>query len=103
MRPMGLVGMHEGGGKNRAGSAHRLIENMEPEKSKPRKSVRDTITTLPQIWELLRPRRGLLAAGFVLMAINRVSGLVLPASTQFLIDDIIGQRNAPLPLPPGGA
>src|SRR3989338_5565389 len=48
MRPMGLVGMHEGGGKNRAGSAHRLIENMEPEKSKPRKSVRDTITTLPQ-------------------------------------------------------
>ena len=103
MRPMGLVGMHEGGGKNRAGSAHRLIENMEPEKSKPRKSVRDTITTLPQIWELLRPRRGLLAAGFVLMAINRVSGLVLPASTKYLIDDVIGKRQTQLLVPLVGA
>ncbi|MBI4480980.1 MAG: ABC transporter ATP-binding protein [Acidobacteria bacterium] len=76
---------------------------MEPEKSKPRKSVRDTITTLPQIWELLRPRRGLLAAGFVLMAINRVSGLVLPASTKYLIDDVIGQRQTQLLVPLVGA
>jgi subfamily B ATP-binding cassette protein MsbA len=37
---------------------------------------------LPEIWRLIRPRRGLLALGFVLMVINRVSGLVLPASTK---------------------
>ena len=37
----------------------------------------------------MRPRRGLLALGFLLMVINRVSGLVLPASTKFLIDDIL--------------
>jgi len=47
---------------------------------------------LPDIWELVRPRRGLLAFGMVLMAINRVSGLVLPASTKYLVDDIIGKR-----------
>jgi ABC-type multidrug transport system fused ATPase/permease subunit len=43
--------------------------------------------------ELVRPRRGLLALGMVLMAINRVSGLVLPASTKYLVDDIIGKRH----------
>ena len=44
---------------------------------------------LPIVWELIRPRRGLLALGFFLMAINRVSGLVLPYSTRFLIDSVI--------------
>ncbi len=47
---------------------------------------------LPDIWEMVRPRRRLLAFGFVLMVINRVSGLVLPASTKFLIDDVIGKH-----------
>src|ERR1035441_8484691 len=45
------------------------------------------------MWELVRPRRRLLALGMVLMAINRVSGLVLPASTKYLVDDIIGKRH----------
>lgn len=44
---------------------------------------------LPDVWELVRPRRGLLAVGFMLMAINRISGLVLPYSTKFLIDTVI--------------
>ena len=48
---------------------------------------------LPDIMALVRPRRGLLALGMVLMAINRVSGLVLPASTKYLVDDIIGKRH----------
>ena len=47
---------------------------------------------LPVLWELIRPRRGLLALGFVLMVINRVSGLVLPYSTKFLIDTVIIKR-----------
>jgi ABC-type multidrug transport system fused ATPase/permease subunit len=41
----------------------------------------------------MRPRRGLLALGFVLMVINRVSGFVLPASTKFLIDDVIDKHH----------
>ena len=44
---------------------------------------------LPEVWKLMRPRRGLLGLGFVLMVINRVSGLVLPYSTKFLIDTVI--------------
>jgi ABC-type multidrug transport system fused ATPase/permease subunit len=45
------------------------------------------------------PRRGLLAAGFFLMLINRASGLVLPASTKFLIDDVIGKNRRELLVP----
>jgi len=48
---------------------------------------------LPEIWQLIRPRRALMLLGFTLMIINRVSGLVLPYSTKFLIDDVIGKRH----------
>src|SRR6202142_389885 len=48
---------------------------------------------LPLVWELVRPRRGLLALGFVLMVINRVASLVLPYSTRYLIDSVIIKRN----------
>jgi ABC-type multidrug transport system fused ATPase/permease subunit len=58
---------------------------------------------LPDILELVRPRRGLLAAGLVLMAVNRSSSLVLPASTKFLIDDVIGKKHTDLLLPLLGA
>jgi subfamily B ATP-binding cassette protein MsbA len=54
---------------------------------------------LPDVWFLLRPRRGLLALGFAIMAVNRVAGLVLPASSKFLIDDIIGKRHLQLLVP----
>ncbi len=48
---------------------------------------------LPDVWKLMRRRRGLLAIGFVLMVINRVSGFVLPASTKYLIDDVITKHH----------
>jgi ABC-type multidrug transport system fused ATPase/permease subunit len=48
---------------------------------------------LPEIWELIRPRKGLMGIGLVLMAINRVAGLVLPASTKFLVDDVILKKH----------
>ncbi len=47
---------------------------------------------LPDVWDLVRPRRGLLALGMLLMAINRVSGLVLPASTKYLVDNVITHK-----------
>jgi ABC-type multidrug transport system fused ATPase/permease subunit len=53
----------------------------------------------PEVRELIRPRRALLAAGFALMVINRLAGLVLPASTKFLIDDIIGNQRRDLLAP----
>ena len=54
---------------------------------------------LPDLLDLIRPRRGLLAAGFVVMLINRVSGLVLPASTKFFVDDVIGKRETAMLMP----
>jgi ABC-type multidrug transport system fused ATPase/permease subunit len=48
---------------------------------------------LSELWELIRPRKGLMGIGLVLMAINRVAGLVLPASTKFLVDDVIMKKH----------
>jgi subfamily B ATP-binding cassette protein MsbA len=57
--------------------------------------------------ELVWAHRGRLALGLGLMLINRLAGLVLPASSKFLIDDVIGQGRAellvPLALAAGGA
>jgi subfamily B ATP-binding cassette protein MsbA len=47
----------------------------------------------------MRPRRGVLALALVLMAVNRVAGLVLPGSTKLLVDDVIGARRVDLLLP----
>ena len=44
---------------------------------------------LPDVWALMKPRRGLLILGFLLMAVNRVSGLVLPASTKYFVDNVV--------------
>src|SRR6266849_5260482 len=60
---------------------------------------RKTWKALPEIWALIRPRRGLLALGFVLMAGNRGCGLVLPASTKYFIDKVIGKRQTELLTP----
>ncbi len=54
---------------------------------------------LPEVWALLRPRRGILLLGLGLMAVNRVSGLVLPYSTKYLVDGVIGKREIHLLVP----
>jgi subfamily B ATP-binding cassette protein MsbA len=59
---------------------------------KPKKPSSERLRELwPDIRELIRPRRKILGFGFLLMAIGRPCGLVLPTSTQWLIDDIIGK------------
>jgi ABC-type multidrug transport system fused ATPase/permease subunit len=58
---------------------------------------------LPHLWVLVRPRRWLLLAGLGLMAVNRVAGLVLPASTKYLIDDVVGKHDVGLLAPLVGA
>jgi ABC-type multidrug transport system fused ATPase/permease subunit len=50
----------------------------------------------PLIAELVRPRRRLLLVGCALIMVNRVAGLVLPASTKFLVDDVIGRQRSDL-------
>jgi ABC-type multidrug transport system fused ATPase/permease subunit len=63
-----------------------------PQKSspKPKKPSSERLRELwPDIREMIRPRRGVLLAGFGLMVINRLCGLVLPTSTKVLIDNVI--------------
>jgi len=57
------------------------------------------VDQLPEVWALVRPRRGLLGLGLVLMAINRVSGLVLPASSKYVVDNVMIHRQVGLLLP----
>ena len=67
---------------------------------KPQKRSSERLRELwPDIREMVHPRRRLLALGFLLMAINKVCSLVLPGSTKFLIDNVIGKKQIHLLLP----
>ena len=50
----------------------------------------------PEVWSLMRPRRGLLAIGFVLMVLNKLAGFVLPYSSKFLIDNVVTRHQTGL-------
>jgi subfamily B ATP-binding cassette protein MsbA len=53
----------------------------------------------PDLWALIRPRRGLLAGGLLLMLVNRVSGMALPATAKILVDEILPKQRNDLLLP----
>jgi len=63
-------------------------DSIEKPVDKPSQSER-LKTLLPEIWALMKPRRGLLLAGAALMVVNRVCGLALPISSKFLIDNVM--------------
>ena len=46
--------------------------------------------------DLIWARRGRLLLGFLLMAINRVTGLILPATSKILVDDVVGHHRGDL-------
>ena len=71
---------------------------MSPTQPK-RKASENLRSALPLIKELARPRRKLLALGFFLMVINKTTSLVLPASTKYLVDNVIGKRQIALLTP----
>ena len=48
---------------------------------------------------LMWARRGRLGLGLLLMLVNRLSGLVLPATSKYLIDDVVGRQRADLLMP----
>jgi ABC-type multidrug transport system fused ATPase/permease subunit len=66
---------------------------------KKKKAAQQFKSVWPMIKELLRPRRGMLALGFLLLLIGRVCGLVLPASTKYLLDDVLNKHHPELLLP----
>jgi subfamily B ATP-binding cassette protein MsbA len=46
--------------------------------------------------EIIWPRRKLVALGLVLILLNRLAGLILPASTKYLVDDVLARGNIDL-------
>jgi len=67
------------------------------------KKKTDLKKVLPEVWKLVRPRRMLLLFGLLLMAINRVAGLVLPLSSKPFIDQVLRHHHAEKLLPLVGA
>jgi ABC-type multidrug transport system fused ATPase/permease subunit len=59
-------------------------------KPKPRPSLKKIG---PEIWRLVRPRKWLLLLGLVLVAINRVAGLVLPYVSRPFVNVVLKQHN----------
>jgi subfamily B ATP-binding cassette protein MsbA len=53
----------------------------------------------PDIWAMVKPRRGLLSLGMLLIIINRTCSLVLPLSTKVLIDRVINQHQSSVLIP----
>ncbi|MCG6919727.1 MAG: ABC transporter ATP-binding protein/permease [Acidobacteria bacterium] len=61
------------------------------------RSPRPSIASVRRVFrEIIWPRRKLVTVGLVLILVNRLSGLVLPASTKYLVDDVIRQGRGEL-------
>jgi subfamily B ATP-binding cassette protein MsbA len=69
-------------------------------KKKPGNHLR---STLPLLKELVRPRRGKLLFGFLLMVIGRLCSLVLPGAPKFLVDNVINKHQVSMLNPLVGA
>ncbi|MGO4212698.1 ABC transporter ATP-binding protein [Terriglobus sp. YAF25] len=73
-------------GAPRMRAGDRPIRNHNGGEKRPKPPLKKV---LPQIWALFRPRLGLVVGSFLLMIVNRACGLVLPASSRFLIDNVM--------------
>jgi subfamily B ATP-binding cassette protein MsbA len=85
---MGMKAERSGGG--RAGRAAAA--------DVPKKKV-DLKKVGPEVWALMAPRKGLILAGFCLMVVNRVSGLVIPFTAKPLMDKVLSTSGNPALLP----
>ena len=72
---------------------------MIPQKAPQKRSSERIRELWPDIREMMRPRRKILAIGFLLMIVSRICGLVLPASSKYLIDNVIGKNQLSLLIP----
>ena len=96
---MGSFGPTLSGGQHSVRSAERASRNpsrsisAEMTQKKPKPNLKKV---WPEIMKLVRPRVGLLAGSFAIMLVNRACGLVLPASTRYLIDNVMRQHQVSL-------
>ncbi len=61
------------------------------------KSKKKKLTSLRYVFrDIIWPRKWLLLLGLFLIILNRLSGLVLPGSTKYLVDEVIAESNLDL-------
>src|SRR5277367_1932606 len=92
MRPGSMISMKA----ERSGGSRSAIRAAAGDQPKKKAELRKV---LPAIWKLVRPRRWILVLGLCLMVVNRIAGLVLPASTKYLIDSVLRPQHAEKLLP----
>ena len=64
---------------------------------KDKKTKKVTLSSLGYVFKnIILPRKKLLLVGLVLIIINRLSGLVLPGASKYLIDEVINKSNTHL-------
>jgi subfamily B ATP-binding cassette protein MsbA len=85
---MGMKAERSGGGRAGRGAAADV-----PKKKMNLKKVG------PEVWALMAPRKGLILAGFCLMVVNRVAGLVMPFMAKPLLDRVLSPTGNPALLP----
>ncbi|MEX2528043.1 MAG: ABC transporter ATP-binding protein [Gemmatimonadota bacterium] len=80
-----------------------MSENHASPHGKKKKKKLELSAVAREARDLISRHRGTLAVGFALMLVNRAAGFVLPASSKFLIDDILTGGQTDLLLPLAGA
>jgi ABC-type multidrug transport system fused ATPase/permease subunit len=75
------------------------VATNKPRAIKPEKKPIDYSRAWAEARQLIWSHRRPLGIGLALMLVNRFAGLVLPASSKYLIDDVIGNRRVELLLP----
>ena len=81
----------------------RLRSNIETGARRPADQDKKKRPGFDVVWRearaLVWAHRARLGLGFLLMIINRVAGLVLPASSKWLIDEVVGKSRGDLLVP----
>jgi ABC-type multidrug transport system fused ATPase/permease subunit len=94
MMPLRGAGVRGHGGREGAGRSAAAVRADEPSKKKV-----DYSNAWQEARSLIVARRGRLVLGLALMLVNRVAGMILPATSKYLIDDVIGKHRADLLVP----
>jgi ABC-type multidrug transport system fused ATPase/permease subunit len=99
MRPhrTGYSGYASKAERSKGGSSASSTVTTDTDSKKAKKKI--NWESLPEIWALLHPRRGMLLLGLLLVTINRVAGLVLPGSSKYLFDNVIDHHQVNLLVP----
>jgi subfamily B ATP-binding cassette protein MsbA len=77
-------------------SSRQRRSGQEPGEAEEKKKTKKPISwriVLDDAADLIRARKGRLALGLLLMLVNRLCGLVLPGTTKYLLDEVIGHGN----------